>query len=80
MIFDADPDHIASLDSTSLVKLLKRLALAESRHIGIPLRGVSIPLQITIADGGEVAGRHRRPTYQIDSQSSNPKLKTYPRV
>ena len=53
MLFDADPDYIASLDSTFLVKLLKRLVLAESRLIGIPLRGASVPLQITIADGGE---------------------------
>jgi hypothetical protein len=53
MLFDADPDYIASLDSTLLVKLLKRLVLAESRLMGIPLRGASVPLQITIADGGE---------------------------
>lgn len=53
MLFDADPDYIASLDSTSLVKLLKRLVLAESRLVGIPLHGASVPLQITIADGGE---------------------------
>lgn len=53
MIFDAEPDYVASLDSLSLVHLLRRLALAESRLMGIPLRGVSVPLQITIADGGE---------------------------
>lgn len=53
MLFDADADYISSLDSTSLVKLLKRLVLAESRLMGIPLRGASVPLQITIADGGE---------------------------
>lgn len=53
MLFDADPDFIAQLDDKSLVKLLKRLALAESRLAGIPLRGAAVPLQITIADGGE---------------------------
>ena len=53
MLFDANPDTIAALDSIALVKLLRRLALAESRLVGIPLRGVSVPLQITIADGGE---------------------------
>lgn len=53
MLFDADPDHIALLDSTSLVKLLKRLVLAESRLVGIPLRAASVPLQITIPDGGD---------------------------
>ncbi len=53
MLFDADPDQIAALDSTSLVKLLRRLALSESRRLGIPLRSASIPLQITIADDGE---------------------------
>jgi hypothetical protein len=68
MLFDADPDYVASLDSTSLVKLLKRLVLAESRLIGIPLRDVSVPLQITIADGGEDGrvewiGGHRSTAY-----------------
>jgi hypothetical protein len=53
LLFDADPDHVALLDSTTLVKLLRRLVLAECRLIGIPLRNASVPLQITIADGGE---------------------------
>lgn len=53
MLFDADPDQITALDSTSLVKLLRRLVLSESRQLGIPLRGASVPLQITIADDGE---------------------------
>ena len=53
MLFDADPDQIAALDSTSLVKLLRRLVLSESRQLGIRLRGASVPLQITIADDGE---------------------------
>src|SRR5215216_752842 len=53
MLFEADPDHIATLDSVTLVKLMKRLMLAESRLTGIPLRGAAVPLQVTVADGGE---------------------------
>lgn len=53
MIFEADPEYIASLDSVALVQLMKRLMLAESRLAGIPLRGAAVPLQITVADGGE---------------------------
>ncbi|MEG8098622.1 hypothetical protein, partial [Salmonella enterica] len=53
MLFQADPDFIAGLDDKTLVKLLKRLVLSESRLAGIPLRGAAVPLQITIADGGE---------------------------
>jgi len=53
MLFDADPDFIAQLDDKSLVKLLKKLVLAESQLAGIPLRGAAVPLQITIPDGGE---------------------------
>ncbi|MCP4309402.1 MAG: hypothetical protein GY788_31925 [bacterium] len=53
MIFDAEPDHIAALDSMQLVKLMKRLLLAEARLAGIPLRAASVPLQITVPDGGE---------------------------
>ncbi|MEQ9331792.1 hypothetical protein [Thalassobaculum sp.] len=53
MIFDAEPDYIATLDSSQLVKLMKRLLLAEARLTGIPLRAASVPLQITVPDGGE---------------------------
>ncbi|HEV2513148.1 hypothetical protein [Bosea sp. (in: a-proteobacteria)] len=53
MLFDADPDYIATLDSVTLVKLMKRLMLSESRLAGAPLRGAHAPLQITVADGGE---------------------------
>jgi hypothetical protein len=53
MIFDAGPDHIATLDSLQLVKLMKRLLLAEARLTGIPLRAASVPLQVTVPDGGE---------------------------
>jgi hypothetical protein len=53
VIFNADPDYIATLDSSQLVKLMKRLLLAEARLTGIPLRAASVPLQITVPDGGE---------------------------
>jgi len=53
MIFDAEPDYIATLDSSQLVKLMKRLILAEARLTDIPLRAASVPLQITVPDGGE---------------------------
>lgn len=53
MIFDAEPDYIATLDSSQLVKLMKRLLLAEARLTGIPLRAASVPMQITVPDGGE---------------------------
>ena len=53
MIFDAEPDYIATLGSSQLVKLMKRLLLAEACLTGIPLRGTSVPLQINVPDGGE---------------------------
>lgn len=55
MIFESDPDQIKQLNSVTLVKLMKRLILSECRLVDIPLRGVSVPLQITVADGGEDA-------------------------
>ncbi|MBH0236751.1 hypothetical protein [Methylobrevis albus] len=53
MIFNAEPDYITTLDSAQLVQLMKRLLLAEARLTGIPLRSASVPLQITVPDGGE---------------------------
>jgi len=55
MIFDVSPSQIECLDSKQLVELLKKLLHAEAQCSGISLRGVSVPLQITIADGGEDA-------------------------
>lgn len=55
MIFDIFPSQIKSLDSKQLVELLKKLLHAEAQRAGISLRGVSVPLQITISDGGEDA-------------------------
>lgn len=55
MFFEADPKQIEQLDSLQLVQLLKRLILAECRLVDIPLRAASVPVQITVADGGEDA-------------------------
>jgi hypothetical protein len=55
MIFDIFPTQIECLDSKQLVELLKRLLHAEAQRSGISLRGVSVPLQITVPDGGEDA-------------------------
>ncbi len=55
MIFDVSPSQIESLDSKQLVELLKKLLHAEAQCSGISLRGVSVPLQITVPDGGEDA-------------------------
>ena len=53
MFFEADANQIEQLDSLQLVQLMKRLLLAECRLVDIPLRAATIPLQITVADGGE---------------------------
>jgi len=53
MFFEADPDHIAQLKSLQLVELMRRLLLAECRMMDIPLRAAIVPVQITVADGGE---------------------------
>ena len=55
MIFDVEPSQIEKLNSTGLVELLRKLLYAEAQKAGISLRGVSVPLQITVADGGEDA-------------------------
>ena len=53
MFFEADEEQIARLQSLDLVRLMKRLLLAECRLVDIPLRAATVPLQITVADGGE---------------------------
>jgi hypothetical protein len=58
MIFDISPSQVESLNSLQLVELLRKLLHAEAQSAGIALRGVSAPLQITIADGGEDARVH----------------------
>ncbi|SAL17548.1 hypothetical protein AWB68_00506 [Caballeronia choica] len=53
MIFEPTPEQISRLTSIELVQLMKRLLLAECRLVDIPLRAATVPLQITIGDGGE---------------------------
>lgn len=53
MIFEVDPEQVSRLDSIGLVQLMRRLLVAECRLAEIPLRATSVPLQITIPDGGE---------------------------
>jgi hypothetical protein len=53
MIFEAHANQVSSLSSEQLVMLMKRLLLAECRKVNVPLRSATVPLQITIADGGE---------------------------
>jgi len=53
MFFEADEEQIARLQSLDLVRLMKRLLHAECRLIDIPLRAATVPLQITVPDGGE---------------------------
>jgi hypothetical protein len=52
-VFTIHPDEIKNLSGDQLVALLRRLLHAEARKAGVPLRGVEVPLQITVADGGQ---------------------------
>ena len=52
-MFDIDPSQIEALGSLQLVQLLKRLLHAEAQAAGVALGNINVPLQITIADGGE---------------------------
>ncbi|MGO7367642.1 hypothetical protein ACC719_11630 [Rhizobium ruizarguesonis] len=52
-MFDVDPGQIEALDSKELVLLLGRLLHAEALNAGVELGGISVPLQITVPDGGE---------------------------
>lgn len=52
-MFTIHPDEIKDFTGDQLVMLLRRLLYAEARKAGVPLRGVEVPLQITVADGGQ---------------------------
>lgn len=54
-MFAVDPSEIQHLDGLQLIQLLRVLLYAEARKAGVPLRNVDVPLQITIADGGQDA-------------------------
>lgn len=68
MIFEVQPSQIINLNSLMFVELLRKLIHSEASKSGIALRSVSVPLQITIADGGEDArvaweGGHEKTDY-----------------
>lgn len=52
-MFDVDPSQVESLNSVDLVHLLRRLLHAEAQSAGVALGNISVPLQITVPDGGE---------------------------
>ncbi|MDV3251987.1 hypothetical protein DevBK_11645 [Devosia sp. BK] len=51
-MFAVHPDQVEKLKSDSLVLLLGRLLHAEAQAADLHLGGISVPLQITVADGG----------------------------
>lgn len=52
-MFTVHPDEIKDFTGDQLVALLRVLLYAEARQACVPLRGVDVPLQITVADGGQ---------------------------
>lgn len=52
-MFTVHPDEIKDFTGDQLVQLLRRLLHAEACKAGVPLRSVDVPLQITVADGGQ---------------------------
>jgi len=52
-MFAVHSDEIKYFSGDQLVALLRRLLYAEARKAGVPLRGVEVPLQITVSDGGQ---------------------------
>jgi hypothetical protein len=53
MLFEIEPDDVSRLGSADLVQLMKLLLLNEARNADVPLRAAVVPMQITVADGGE---------------------------
>lgn len=54
-MFEVSPDDIDPFGGGEVVELLRRLIYAEAQMSGVPLFNVAVPLQITLADGGEDA-------------------------
>lgn len=54
-MFTIHHNEIKDFTGGELVELLRRLLHAEARKAGVPLRSVHVPLQITVADGGQDA-------------------------
>lgn len=53
MIFDVTPEQVSRLQPKQFAELLRRLLFSEARATNVALSGVSVPLKITVADGGE---------------------------
>lgn len=53
MIFEAESEQITHLSSIDLVRLMRLLLLAEARLADVPLRAATVPMQITVPDGGD---------------------------
>lgn len=54
-MFEVFPGDIEPFGGEDIVELLRRLVYAEAQTSGVPLYNVAVPLQITLADGGEDA-------------------------
>jgi hypothetical protein len=52
-VFDVQPEHIERLEPGELARLLRQLLYLEAERYGIPGSAVSVPLQISVPDGGE---------------------------
>ncbi len=52
-VFDVQPEHIERLEPGELVRLLRQLLHLEAERYGIPGSATSVPLQISVPDGGE---------------------------
>jgi hypothetical protein len=51
--FQVTAEHISRLKDVQLTTLLRRLLHLEAERYGLPTSGVSVPLNITVSDGGE---------------------------
>jgi len=52
-VFNVEPKRIEQLEPGQLVRLLKQLLYLEAEHHGIPRSAPSVPIQISVPDGGE---------------------------
>ena len=55
ILFTVTPEEIDALDGLQLMQLLRTLQHAEAREPSARIRNVDVPLQITVADGGQDA-------------------------
>jgi hypothetical protein len=52
-VFDVEPKHIEQLEPGQLVRLLRQLLYLEAERHGIPRSAATVPVQISVPDGGE---------------------------